>query len=262
MHGSPRATWFLEGNLFSPDVVTDALAIVLGYNRYLDLGGRTALATVLMTAGNATTDVDSLVTQSTRGVGDLTLQLTVNVAGGPAMNLTRFAEYEPGTQLSFLLAVTAPTGNYDPDRLLNMGENRWAFRAGLPFVQPLGSMAPGKATTLEILPSAWFFGSNTDFAGGLTLEQAPLFLAEAHLTHDLTDGLFLSLDSWLQLGGETTLDGVKQEDAQEAGFLGITVGYMLNEAVQFNFRYAASLKPQPERDIDMDLLQLNFNYVW
>lgn len=251
-----------SGTIFLPDVVTDGLAAIMSYNRYFGLFGRTSLATVLATFGNATTDVSENITQSTRGVGDLYLGLTVNLFGGTAMPMAQFLQFEQKTVLALLVGSTIPIGNYDNERLLNMGENRWGFRAGLPFVQSLSSWVPGKITTLEITPSAWFFSANNEFLGSQKFEQAPLFLLEAHLTRDFSEVFYLSLDYMLQSGGETTLNDIKQDDAQTANFLGLTMGYQITETLKFDFRYNASLKPRPEKDIDIDLLQFNFTHAW
>ncbi len=158
--------------------------------------------------------------------------------------------------------MNLPTGEYSADQLLNLGANRWGFRVGMPFVQSLGSWIPGEITTLEILPSAWFYGTNDDFLENAELEQAPIYTLEAHLTRDLNTRFYVSLDYFLQSGGETTMDGIDQDDAQNASFLGGTLGYQINEQFQFLLRYSASLNPDPGKDLDIDLWQFNLNYMW
>ena len=54
--------------------------------------------------------------------------------------------------------------------------------------------------------------------------QKPLYSIEAHLTHDITDRLWVSLDSYSVFGGETVSDGEAQGNEQSWSALGGTVG--------------------------------------
>jgi hypothetical protein len=46
------------GNLYDPDVVTNSLAAIVSYTRSFSLFNRTALATISLPAGNASTEFD------------------------------------------------------------------------------------------------------------------------------------------------------------------------------------------------------------
>ncbi len=160
------------------------------------------------------------------------------------------------------MGVTLPTGRYDNHSLLNMGENRWALRTGVSYVQSLGEWVPGKITTLEILPSAWFYSSNDDFLGNNKLTQDTLYTVEAHLTRDITQRSYISLDYAFQSGGETAINGINQNDEQQADFLGLTLGYQFSESSMLTLRYSSTLNPDPSKELDVDTFQLNVNYMW
>jgi hypothetical protein len=126
-----------------------------------------------------------------------------------------------------LLAMLPPTGDDQNDRLVNIGTNRWTFRAGLPTTVRLSpNWAPGETTSFEILPSVDVYTPNNNPAfpefsiRGLQVSnrlakvlapdqttQAPMGTLEMHLTHDLNKHLWISLDSYSRLGGETFSDG-------------------------------------------------------
>jgi len=176
--------------------------------------------------------------------------------------MTEFSDFKQDTMLSLLLGVSMPTGSYNDKRLLNMGENRWGLRTGVSFIQSLGEWVPGEITTLEILPSAWFYSSNDDFINNSKLTQDTLYTLEAHLTRDISNRAFVSLDYSLNSGGETSINGVKQNDDMNVDSLGATIGYQFNEQSMLTLRYSSSLNPDPKKELDIEIFQVNINYVW
>ena len=274
--------WMAHGNAvspsaaqFDPNAIVDMNVLLFGYNRVVDIAGHSTIFTIVVPAGNAqatvgaslpvaigsgTVNIPIAKAESSRGVGDIYVQGTFNLFGGPALSMEEYATYQQSTLLSLLLAVSTPTGQYDSDQSVNMGLNRWAGRVALPFVQTLGAWKPGSITTLEIMPGAWFYGDNND-AGGKRLKQDPLYTIETHLTQDLTPAAFVSLDYMYQTGGETTLDGVNQDNNQNVDTIGLSLGYMLNPATQFVFRYNAALAPKTD-ELDLGIMEFNLNYLF
>ena len=248
-----------ENTLPQPGFETDINIGVLGYNRIIDIAGHSAIATAVITGGKVSGSVGDQSLPSSSGLGDLYLQGVVNLFGAPALSAEEFASYKQGTVLSLLVGVTAPTGAYDANRDLNLGVNRWNMRIGLPFMYTIGDWIPGEITTLEILPSVWFYGDNTD----INLEQDPMVTLEAHLTRDITPSIFVSLDYFVQRIGDSFTNSVQTGIANTSDSLGLTFGYMLNPQTQFQLRYAASLNPNPDQyELDADMFQFNFNYFW
>jgi hypothetical protein len=48
--------------------------------------------------------------------------------------------------------------------------------------------------------------------GAQTLTQRPLLRLEEHLSRNVTDALWLSADAFYNLGGETSIDGIDQDN--------------------------------------------------
>lgn len=48
----------------------------------------------------------------------------MNLYGAPAMHLKQFTEYHPKTIVGASITVNAPTGQYDPNKFINVGTNR------------------------------------------------------------------------------------------------------------------------------------------
>ncbi len=262
-------TMYIQGNsissnnqIYNPDLDVDMELMILEYDRFYDLAGDTFLFTAMLSAGHIAAEELNQYKQSSNGFGDLYIQGVYNIYGAPALSMEEFADYKQDTMVSLLLGVSLPTGSYDGDRLLNMGQNRWGLRTGVSFVQSLGEWIPGEITTLEILPSAWFYTDNDDFIGNTELSQDTLYMLEAHLTRDITTRTYVSLDYALQSGGETSINGVKQDDDMSVDSLGVSLGYMLNEQSMLTLRYSSALNPDPDKELDVDIYQININYMW
>jgi hypothetical protein len=250
------------GNIYLPDVVFAATAAALDYTRSFGLFNRSATANVNMFFANVSAADEDGDLHYVRGISDFSWQVTLNIMGGSALDEEQFESYKQRSVLSFLLASTIPTGSYEAARKINIGENRWSFRVGIPFVQSIGPWIPGKITTLEITPSVNLYSTNQDFEGGQKLEQAPIFSLEAHITRDITEAFYISLDYSLNLGGETSLDGEKQDDSQSSQFFGVSLGFLINGDFEMLFRYYFSINPVSIQTVRRDQLQLDFTYTW
>lgn len=258
MHGNQVTP---TGGNFIPDATVNMNLVVLGYNRIVDLAGHSTILTAMITAGNMTGEAIG-ATGSSRGYGDLYVQGTFNLFGAPALSAEQFATFEQSTVLSLILGISAPTGAYENDTLLNMGTNQWAGRIALPFMQTLGAWKPGSITTLEITPSVWFYSDNSDYLpASINLKKDPLYSVEAHLTQDITPTFFMSLDYMYQNGGETKDDLGNVTPKINSDTAGLTFSYMMNEQLQMQFRYQASLNPGKD-DLSADVTELNFNYFF
>ena len=62
---------------------------------------------------------------------DAKLRFGWNFYGAPAMKLEEFRKWQPGLVIGTSLQVSAPTGTYNSDNLLNAGANRWMVRPGI-----------------------------------------------------------------------------------------------------------------------------------
>lgn len=251
-----------SGSIYHPEVVSAGTQAALDYTRTFTLFNRSATANVDIYLANIRTEVEADDVQYTRGHSDLSWQFTLNLFGGPALNEEQFQKYNQRTILFLLLGNSAPIGSYQADQKINIGENRWSLRVGLPFVQSIGPWVPGKVTTLEITPSINFFSVNQNFEGGRKLEQSPIFMIEAHITRDLTEVFYMAFDYSLNWGGETSLDSEKQNDSQSSQFLGVSLGFLLNKDFEMLFRYYFNIDPEGNQTIKRDQLQLNFTYTW
>ena len=156
------------------------------------------------------------------GFGDPRFRFSMNLFGAPALTVKEFAKYKPDLVVGVSVQVSAPLGQYDRTKLLNLGNNRWSFRPELGFSKTWG------AWTLEVAPSVTFFTVNPDFFNGKKFEQAPLYLVRTHLIHTFESGVWISLDGIYFRGLRTTVNGDQGDNEQENVRAGLTVAFPLD----------------------------------
>ena len=151
------------------------------------------------------------------GFGDPRFRVSVNLFGAPALTVKEFANYKQDLIVGVSLQVSAPLGQYDDTKLLNLGNNRWSFRPELGISKAWGPW------TLEVVPSVTFFTVNPDFFNGKKFEQAPLYLVRTSLIHSFDSGAWISLDGLYFRGLRTTVNGDKGDNEQENVRAGVTL---------------------------------------
>ncbi len=192
------------------------------------------------------------------GMGDPYLALRVGLIGAPALKPAEFSQHHQGFQIHALTGVTPPLGDYDSNRVLNLGTNRWSFRLGLPMVLPFGQ--PSTSTYLEINPNVYLYGDNDDPFGASNRKQNPLFVLESHLTHTFTPRLWAGLDLRYQYGGETTTDGVKDDNRIEQLGGGIALGYQFTRAFSGFVSYGEIIEQRDDSKGDMVRLRAIYTF--
>jgi hypothetical protein len=255
---------FDPAHIVVPDANFDATMAIAGYARTFSLFDRSAMAAILLPMGRISGDVTvagRTFNQSASGFGDPMLEFSMTVIGPPAQkNIPDVIRYEPGFTLKLLADLALPIGEYDDDQPLNIGQNRWYGRFGLPVVWQLGPWVPGRRTTLEFLPAVWLFGNNTDYVGQ-TLETDPMFQLDAHLTRDFTEHLWGSLDAAWYSGGQATVDGVQGEALDNIG-LGLTLGYAVNDNLNLTLGYKSTINDNAPGDLQMDGFMATLVFGW
>ena len=226
---------------------------LLAYLRTFSLWGRTTNVLVEQPYQWGTTRgilVDTPAEGSVSGFGDLGVTLTINLLGAPTMTPQEFQALraEPHPILGASLKVVAPTGKYDPNRLLNEGGNRWGVKAELGYIIPLQPKV-----LLEIEGGAWFLGDDDEFIAGRR-EQEPIFGLEVHLVRRFKPGFWASLDANFFFGGRQTIAGRELVDVQRNSRLGGTVVFPFKGRHAVKIGYVAGLFAEFGTDFDQFLV--------
>lgn len=224
-------------DILIPNADVDSDVEAFSYVRFFNVGGRFAQIwlTPIFGGVGGTASFQPLPglppsgtfdLERTRGWADPYVAFRIGLVGAPALALPEFVKHKPGFQMYALVGANIPVGDYESDRLVNLGTNRWAIRAGLPMVQPWGN--PAKPTVLEVTPSVYFYTANDEPQGPAEERtQDPLFVVESHLTHNLTSKFWVGGDLRYQVGGETTTDGRPDDNSANHAGGGFSVGYQI-----------------------------------
>lgn len=230
---------------------------VLGYAHSLDAWGNSAKFDLILPytsfSGHAMVSGTKRVREMS-GPGDPRFRFSVNFHGAPALSLQEFAGYRQELIVGASLQVTAPLGDYDNNKLLNLGNNRWSFKPELGISKAWGQW------TLEIAPSVTFYTDNTDFNKGGTFKQAPLYALQGHLIYGFSNGVWLAFNSLYFSGGRTTVNGRESNNLQRNTRAGLTLALPVDR--HQSVKLYASTGTSTRTGSDNDLLGIAWQYRW
>ncbi len=173
------------------------------------------------------------------GLMDAVFRFSVNLKGGPAMTADEMRKWKEKTLLGVSLKILAPTGQYNPTKLVNLGQNRWAFKPELGYSHRRGHLV------LDAYGAVWFYTTNPEFfsdnafyPGTRTQSESPVAAFEGHLSYDIKPRLWVSLDGNFWHGGEVSQNGVSQpKTIQNNSRIGATLSVPLNKHQSLKFSY-------------------------
>jgi hypothetical protein len=244
---------FLDLSLPVEDSESQINTGILAYAQTLDLWGRTSnfLINVPYAWGTAKgLFLGDPIKRDFSGFGDLSMTLNVNLRGAPTMTVEDFLAYRanPRPIIGASLKLVMPTGQYNPDKVVNVGANRWAARL------KLGTVIILKPKWLmEISASTWLFGDDDDFLFGKK-EQDPVFALETNLIKRISPGLWASLDVTYYRGGNQTINGNLLENKLHNLKLGGTLVVPIYKRHAIKFGYANGVVTRYGNDFNQFLV--------
>lgn len=167
------------------------------YIHYGQVAGRTFNVQVLQPFGWAEGSGPSASVGDASGLGDTIL----------TGQLFLYENRESKTFFGIEPYLYLPTGDYDADRGVNIGENRWKASLQAGFSRQIHPRF-----VAEAVADAMIFGDNDDFAGGRTLETEPLYRAQVFGRFLINPKNEASVRLVYAHGGETSVDGVERND--------------------------------------------------
>jgi hypothetical protein len=229
---------------------------VLAYVRTLDLWGRSGKFDVILPytwASGSAKFAGQSQTRDVSGLGDPRLRFSMLFYGAPALSLDEFQDYKPDIIIGGSFEVTPPLGQYDSDRLLNIGTNRWSLKPELGISKTLGPL------TLELSTGVRFYTDNNDFLDGKTLQLSPVYSVQGHLIYSITPGIWLGLDALYYTGARATVDGRKGESLENVR-VGLTLALPINR--HNSVKLYGSTNLYTKTGADADVLGIAWQFRW
>ena len=216
----------LDASLPIEDGEVDVHSLMTAYVRSLSLFGQSAkvqiVAPYVWVSGSARLN-GARRERNVSGFGDPSIRLAMNFYGAPALTLEEFGDYKQDLIVGGSLRVTAPGEQYDEDKLVNIGTNRWSVKPEVGLSKRVGRV------TLEVSSGVVFYTDNDDFLDGRRLEQDPIYTLQTHVVYSFLPGLWGAINSTFYGGGRTTVDGTRSDNLGEAR-LGGTLSVPLSRA--------------------------------
>lgn len=256
-YANNRGDLLFDPSLPVEDSHVNANIVTLAFGQTLGVLGRTAQVLVIVPYVRA--NLDGLVSGSRErayrsGLGDATFRYGMNLYGAPAMSLKEFGDYRQKTVVGVSVTVTAPTGQYDPVRLINVGTNRWAVKPEIGVSRALGKW------TLEGAAGVWLFTPNNLFNGTMVRTQVPLGSLQAHAVRVLPHRTWLALDWTLYTGGRSSVSGKENFDYLGNQRLGATLGIILNRRQSIKISYFRGAVTRVGGDVSS--IGVSYNVIW
>jgi hypothetical protein len=230
---------------------------LVAWARTLGIAGKSAKIDVVVPYSSL--DAHGLVLDQPRfrhvsGFGDPAVRFSMNFIGAPALTLEEFAGYKQDLIVGGSLRLGIPLGQYDEDRLINIGSNRWSLRPELGISKAAGPW------TLELTPGISLYSDNDDFFGGQTREQDPIWSMQSHLSYTFTPGCWLAFDASYFDGGRTTVNALPNNDRQEGFRFGLTFAVPVTRHQSVKLYALQGYDTSMERDLNV--FGLAWQYRW
>ena len=218
----------------------DVGVLTPSFHHTFDAFGNVGTVLIGMPVGNVSFEAGPFDVDTGIAQGDMFIGGSFGLLGMPSLSPQEYFQYKPtGLQASVEAKLFLPTGDYDPDRIVSLGQNRWSLAASLPITYVLGdTMLDPNLMTFEIRPGVLIFGDNDEpFGGADTMSQAPIFGVEGHITRNFGNSLWAAIDGYYEIGGETSYDGFAQDDELETLAFGATLGVVFSPSFAMRLSY-------------------------
>ena len=256
--GQSRGSVVTDPTLPIEDVSAVVNVLSMAYFRSFDFFGRSANFTAALPYGWGR--VEGLVLgepgRITRsGLVDARFRVAFNLKGAPAMHLREFMKYRHKTVIGTSLVIIAPTGQYDPAKIVNLGTNRWTFKPEFGFSRALGESG---RWLLDAYGGVWFFTANNDYRGG-TKTQDPMLTTQLHLNYLVRPRFWASVDTTFYAGGRGHVDGVPQANQRNLR-IGTTISIPIHGP--HSLKFSASTGAVVRTGGDFNTFGFAYQYLW
>ena len=255
------------GYLVDSDAEIDAEIVFAGYAKSFTAFGRAASMAYLQPMGEMSLETfgPPNAKSTASGFGDPFFEFNINLIGpDPQVLLSDLFRYQPGFSLDMIIDVSLPLGEYDEGEAINIGMNRYWGRLGFPLTLQLGEIwAPSQRATFELLPTVIWMGDNDGYgaSGDQTQEVDTGYSLAGHLTFDVADNIWVSLDATYLKMGDSEVEGVTS-DGSEFTSIGVTIGMQLTRNLFASIGYESTIDDEEPGDVQLSTFSASLTFFW
>lgn len=193
------------------------------------------------------------------GFLDPRIRLSMNLYGAPPLAGDAFMQYRAqhpvDTTVGVAVSVTLPLGEYYPERLINLGSNRYVVRTQLGVLHQRGPWQ------FELTGTVSFYQDNDEFFGGTRLEQDPLGFLQAHVIRAFARGMWASVSGGYSYGGESQIDGVPKNNDERTRYFALSFGMPVTRQQSLKLTYV-NADTNILLGSSSDSLVLSWSFAW
>jgi hypothetical protein len=254
---------YTKGNVtFAPSVPIEngnmeIHSTVLAYVRSLDFRGKSGKVDIIIPQAWLSGQAEFRGEAKSReisGFADPIFRLYVNLFGAPALSMKEFDNYKQDTIIGASLSVSPPAGQYDPQKLVNIGTNRWTVKPEIGLSKAWGPLIA------EVAAGVFIFTDNDQPFLANTQEQAPLYNFQGHLIYSFGKGIWGALDANYYTGGRVTRDGRIADNLQQNWRVGATLSLPINK--QNSIKISGNTVVHSRTDSFFDTFGITWQYRW
>lgn len=232
---------FFDPVLLIQDATFDLYSTGFGYVRSFELLGKSARFDV--NVPYASGRWEGLLNgeyESVRRTGlmDPRLRFSINLLGAPPLKGKAFLRYRQEnpvtTTVGAAISLRLPLGEYSPDRLINLGANRYVLRP------QLGVLHQRNDWQFELTGSVFLYQDNNEFFLRQRLERDPLWFAQGHVIYSFKPGWWASLSGGYAHGGRSWIDGNPKLDDSRTSYFALGLGMPINQQQSIKISYVTS----------------------
>lgn len=249
----------IDNTLPIEDLNSKVHSFVVGYVRSFKLLNKPAKFDAILPYSTSTFNgllEGEAASTSRNGFGDPSFRLSMILLGAKALEAPDFFQQKGKKfKLGALLRVRVPLGQYYPERLINLGTNRYSIKAGLA-----GSYTFWDKLSWEVHFNSWFFTENKEFYNGNELKQKPLITLQNHFVYEFKPGIWAAISFGRSTLGETLLNGEEKDDVQNNSRLGAAFAFRLSKGS--SIKIAATTGVTTRYGSDYTTLLLAYQFLW
>lgn len=202
---SEKGAYYINNQNFYPNTKINSEQMLFRYGHSFDIDHSPAFAYIQAPTGSISPKGMLASLPGDSGLGDTTV----------AAGIWPYANRETNTYFAVGAYLTAPTGSYSKDRLMNMGQNRYSTALQTGYQMSLAQ----HLHWMQAVDVVWFgenAASKSPITGAIgSLKQKNLYTYQTGLLYEINQTYSIAGNYIYSIGGETSFNGSMDNDTTQ-----------------------------------------------